>query len=224
MEIKICKENCIFTSITNDKDKLVSEYSKLEDWDYICFTDDVNIKSDFWDVVYIPKNEDFVDNIKVSKYYKTNFFKQLSCYKKLFWKDANIRIIKNFKNYIENLDDNFDIVFVKHPYRKSILEEFSAVLKYRLENKEMIEIIKKRYSDLNYNYSNGLIAGGAILFKNNERTIKFFKEWWEEIKVFSHRDQLSANFVLSKNPELKYRLLDFDVFRSKYFKIDKHNK
>jgi Protein of unknown function (DUF616)/Nucleotide-diphospho-sugar transferase len=217
------KKNCVFTAITNDKDKLVSENSKHDDWDYICFTDNFSLKSDFWNIIYIQKKENYLDCIKVSKFYKTNGFKCLPNYDKLIWKDANIRIIKNFENYVNNLTFDTDIVFVNHLKRISILEEFDAVVSKKFETAEMINKIKQRYTDFKYNYDNGLISANLMLFRHNERTIKFFSEWWNEIEKYSHRDQLSANFALSKNNNLKYKLLDYFSVFGNDFNIVTHN-
>jgi len=222
-------KNCVFTVIINDYDNLVpSEYKKLSNWDYICFTDDTNLKSNFWEIIYVENNSKTqLEHIKLSRYYKINFFKYLNSYENLLYCDGNIQIGEDINEYLENLKDS-DIVFIKHPFRQTVLEEINYCILHKLEKIEMIEIIKKRYAEYNYNYDNGLIAGGFILFNNNKRTIKFFSEWWDEIKNYSHRDQISANFVLWRNPEIKYKILDviydkrrFEILPRKkvYFKI-----
>lgn len=211
-------ENCVYTTIIGDYDPLYSKsYKKLENWDYICFTDNANLKSDFWRIVYIDNNNNTsLDDIKLARYFKTNSQKYLSSYKNILWIDARIAIIENLNEYLNYLNDN-DIVLIEHPDAKSINEEFERVLHGKLEKPELIDVIKKRYNDLGYKYDNGLILSGVMLYKNNEKTFKFFNEWWCEIENFSHRDQLSANFVLWKNPELKYLLITLNDMK-KYFK------
>jgi hypothetical protein len=210
-------KNCVFTAIIGDYDSLTSTtYPKLPDWDYICFTDNANIKSDFWIVIYINNEiKGYVENIKLARYYKTNFYKHLSSYENLMWIDARITIINNINEYLKNLEGN-DIVFLKHPDASSILHEFNRVVSGKIERQEMIDIIKQRYVEVGYNYDNGLISSGVMLFKNNKKNIKFFTEWWYEIENYSHRDQLSGNFVLWKNPDIKYIMLQGMI--NKYFK------
>jgi len=215
-------KNCVFTAIIGDYDGLTSTtYPKHPDWDYICFTDNANIKSDFWRVIYIGNDsKSFEDNIKLARYYKTNFHVHLSSYENLMWMDARITIIADINEYLTNLV-NKDIVFLKHPDASNILEEFDRVLDGKRETIEMVEEIRKRYAEFNYNYDNGLISSGVMLFKNNKKTIKFFKEWWYEIENYSHRDQLSANFVLWRNKSLKYVMKPRMINR--YFKQLKRN-
>lgn len=214
-------KNCVFTAIIGDYDGLVNtEYQKLPNWDYICFTDNSNIKSDFWRVIYVQNNiKDYLHNVKLARFFKTNFMKHLSSYENLMWIDARITLINNINEYLNNLNDN-DIVFLKHPSARSISEEFKRVLG-SIEKVEMIEKIRNRYTELGYKYDNGLISSGVMLFRNNNKIIKFFNEWWYEIENYSHRDQLSANFVLWRNPEIKYVMLSGMI--NKYFKQLKRN-
>ena len=43
------------------------------------------------------------------------------------------------------------------------------------------------------------------------------EDWWSEIEKYSHRDQLSFNYALWKNPDSSVLLLDKNIYRSKYF-------
>ena len=89
---------------------------------------------------------------------------------------------------------------------------------YGLESRINIDNLKEKYEKAGYKYDNGLFVGGVLLFKNNERTIKFFNKWWEMIKEYSHRDQLSLNYVLHKTPELKFNSIKFFNIINKFFK------
>ena len=211
----------VYTSIFGDYDTLKDPIVYSDGIDYICFTDNADIKSDFWRVVYIKnENPDFEKDIKLARYFKTNFHEYLSSYENLMWMDARITIISDINEYLENLR-NKDIVFLKHPNANSIAEEFERVLEGKIERPEIIETIKERYAEFGYIYDNGLISSGVMLFKNNKKTIKFSKEWWEEINDYSHRDQLSGNFVLWRNKGINYVMLPRMI--NKYFKQLKRN-
>lgn len=217
-------KNCVYTAIIGDYDDLYpTEHEKLFDWDYICFTNNENIKSDFWRVIYINDKDLPINNndnvniqrIKFARYFKTNFHNYLSSYDNIMWIDARITILGNLNEYLKHLN-NKDIVFLKHPNASSIDQEFTRVLFGKLEKQDVIEKIKNKYTTYGYNYDNGLISSGVMLFKNNKKTIKFFHDWWREIYELSHRDQLSANFVLWKNPNIKCVMLPNMI--NKYFR------
>lgn len=212
-------ENCIYTTIIGNYDNIPKlRVKKEENWDYICFTDNKDLKSDVWEIVYVENNGNSqLENSRLSRYFKTNYYNYLSSYTTILYVDARIKIVGNINNYLKYLT-GYDIVFNKHPEANNIEEEMGRVLKGKLEKKEVIDKIKKRYEDFNYKYDNGLFVGGFLLYKNNEKTLKFFKEWWYEIKNYSYRDQLSLNFVLKNNSALKYKVINYNNTRSKYFK------
>ena len=211
--------NCIYTTIIGNYDNLPLISVKQEShWDYICFTDNKELKSDQWEIIYVDSESSTkLENCKLSRYYKTNFHNLLSEYNVILYIDARLKIVGDINQYLKSLS-NFDIVLMKHPTSSSIKEEMDTLLELKLERESMIDIIKRRYNDVGYNYDNGLCAGGVLLFRNNEKTIKFFNEWWYEIKHFSHRDQLSLNYILSRNPDLNVRFVKFREIVSTYFR------
>ena len=52
-------KKCIYTAIIGDYDNLYSSINnvKTDGWNYICFTDNKNLKSDFWKIIYVNKPE-----------------------------------------------------------------------------------------------------------------------------------------------------------------------
>lgn len=211
-------KKCIYTALIGDYGKLMeSTVGKLNDWDYICFTDNKDLKSDFWRIIYISNDSTaIVDNIKRARYFKTNYYDYLRSYDNLIWKDSSIEINCDLNLYLKNLDNN-DIVLIKHPASKSIIEEFDAV--DQQESDIMKSIIKKKYDEDGYKFDNGVISSEVLLFKNNNIIKKFFNDWWNEIKEFSHRDQLSANYVLWKNKDIRYSELSYSEVFGKLFII-----
>ena len=41
--------------------------------------------------------------------------------------------------------------------------------------------------------------------------------WFDELKCNSHRDQLSFNYVLWKNSDIKVKYLDKNIYKSEWF-------
>lgn len=217
-DIKLTQnKKCVYTAVIGDYDSISpTKFKKIDDWDYICFTDNLNMKSDFWRVVYINNDnvDGYVKNIKLARYFKTNFHEYLSSYDYILWIDARISAIKNMNNYLSELADN-DILFLKHPQANSINDEFKRVLSGKIETLEMVNKLKEKYAKEGYNYDNGLISSGILMFRNNEKVVEFFRDWWNEIEHNSHRDQLSANYVIWKHKDLKYKIISGAI--GKYF-------
>jgi len=164
-----------------------------------------------------------IEHIKLSKMLKTQGFKMLKNYDIFLYIDGRISITMDINTYLKKLE-NDDIIFMKHR-QKSILEHFNVIIKNNYDDIEMIKTIKKRYDDYNYKYDNGMIEGGVLLFKNNERVDMFLSDWWNEISKYSHRDQLSANFAIFLNKNLKYNIVENPIYgKEKWFKLLKRKK
>lgn len=210
-------KKCLFTTIINQYDNL-NEVKKINGWDYVCFTNDKNLKSNTWKIIYIDyTTKDKIESSKLSRFFKTNYHKYLSSYDFLIYADARMEVIGNLDLLLNRLK-GYEFSFMIHPEAKSIKEEMKRVLGGRLEKKEVIEKIKDRYEKNSYKYDNGLFAGGVLIFRNCENVKKFFLDWWYEIKNYSHRDQLSLNYVLSKNQKLIYNATPFRKTIGLFFK------
>ena len=83
---------------------------------------------------------------------------------------------------------------MEHPCRNNITAEQLAVVLYKRENGNITKIIQERYSKEHFPDNNGLIEGCLIIRKHNEPDcIKVMNLWFNEIKNYSYRDQLSFN-------------------------------
>lgn len=211
-------KKCVYTVITNDYCDLMDFNIKIKGWDFICFTNNKKIKSNFWKLRYIENNtKDVLENIKLAKKYKMLGFKELEEYDVFLYIDARISIIGDINKYLKLLNGS-DILLMKHG--GSILTQMKELTKHRYENKEMVETIKKRYEKHGYSYDNGLFAGGVLLFRPSNDVVKFFEDWWNEVKYYSHRDQLSGCFALFLNPNLKYKIIKTSIYGSNgYFSL-----
>ena len=117
------------------------------------------------------------------------------------------------------------IYTLEHPKRNSIfnliifsLIVFNRVTLLKKEKKSIGKIIYKRYKKEKFPDNKGLIESCIIIRNhNNQRCIKFMNKWFYEIKKFSHRDQLSFNYINWKNNiKIKYISKNYVL---KYFKI-----
>ena len=97
--------------------------------DYYFFTDNKNITSNKWNIIYplkIPGDEIMDTDRWTSKYIKFKKHTVLKKYDIIVWCDNKIlNKSKGFLNYSNIIDTllNKDLVFLKHPNRKSIQDE-----------------------------------------------------------------------------------------------------
>ena len=140
--------------------------------------------------------------------------------------------IKNKDNLdeflLKILAPNISIYVLEHPDRNSIYNELDAVVFALKESKVNSDIVRNRYKFLfnrkNYTYDNGLSENSLIVRKHNDlNCINFMNHWYYEIKHYSHRDQLSFNYVLWKlnNKYVKYipKMFIYDYFTQNLFHL-----
>ena len=108
----------------------------------------------------------------------------------LYFKNYNISIyidssfqIKGDLNefLLRILTPEYNIYNLEHPDRNKIFDEIFAVIVARKEKLSMVKIIWERYIKEN--------------FPDN---IYLMNKWFEEIEKYSHRDQLSFNYLIWK--------------------------
>ena len=80
------------------------------------------------------------------------------------------------------------------------------MIQWKKENNITGNLIRRRYKKEKYPDNNGLIESCLIIRKHNvKECINIMNKWYEEIKLNSHRDQLSFNYIAWKNNiKIKY--------------------
>ena len=186
--------------------------------DYIYFTDNPKIKSDLWQVILIDSM--LFDSRMMARIFKhlPHFF--LSQYKSSIWLDAQIRIDKSSINYIFSLLNNNNFICFKHNRRNRVYMEALACIK--IGHESIFKIVSQYISyKLNgFKDHDRLIESGVLARNHMKRNISLFQEAWiKEIFFRSIRDQLSFNYVASKE-NLEYFI--FSEKMSDLFSLSQH--
>lgn len=212
----------IYTSLIGNYDNLrTPEIKDTDKFDYICFSDNKNLKSDFWKIIYLDK-KDFknLDNTRISRYIKTHPHVLLPNYESWLYIDANMHIIGDLNDMLNTYRNKKDFLFSKHLWRSCTYDEAEICKKVNLDNSEIIDkwlnILIKENFPKNY----GLIESNVIYRVNNNFVNNFDEQWWDIIKNYSKRDQLSIMYLLWKN-NVKYDLMP-NARISRYFKHFEH--
>lgn len=209
----------IYTCITGNYDSLIEPKFVTDDFDYICFTDNNNIKSDVWQIKPLPKETDELSQVKKQRYVKINSHLVLGEYDLSIWVDGNVIIKGDLNKLLKNtLKDDCSIYVPTHPQRKCIYAESEAVIAMKKDTREIIKPQLDRYKSEGFPKDFGLLQSNIMIRKHNEKDcVKFMEEWFSEVKNGSHRDQLSFNYVQWKNQDIKVEYLDKKIYKSEWF-------
>lgn len=187
----------IYTAFTGDYDNLKDPDFIDDNCDYICFTDNPNIKSDIWKIV--PMEDSNLDNNRKAKQYKVLPHKYLANYKYSFWIDASFKIIGSIREYVYKYLKN-PMLNVLHDERCCVYDEVivsagldrypSAILSKQLEY----------YENQGLPHHYGLVSCGIIFREHaNQKIIELMENWWSEILEYTNQDQVSFAYVCWKN-------------------------
>lgn len=210
----------IYTCITGGYDKLIDPSFITYDFDYICFTDNLTITSNVWDIRPLPKEVDGLTNVKKQRYVKINPHLLLNNYELSIWVDGNVLIKGDLNEFlIQNVIGNDSSVYVPtHPTRNCIYDEAKAVISMHKDTPEIVNPQIEKYKKEGFPKNYGLLQSNIMVRLHNEDDcIKIMKNWFSELKEHSHRDQLSFNYVLWKNKDVEITYLDKQICKSKWF-------
>lgn len=215
------KKTVIYTAITGNYDDIHTPSVIDPDFDYICFTDNPDLKSNFWQIRYMEDLD--LDEIRKARRYKILPHRYLLEYDYSIWIDGNFDIIGDIKRYINENSKNHKLLAIKHEMRNCVYEEGVSCLDLQKDSIDLINAQLKKYRDEGYPEHNGLIASG-ILFRNHHDpdVIKVMEDWYDEIINYSRRDQLSFNYACWKN-NFKYDESLIFYFKNKYFQRLNHS-
>jgi len=216
----VVPEIVVYTCISGDYDELREVSRPEKDIKYVCFTDQ-KIESKTWKVCPIPKFLNSLEPTKIARCIKILPHLFLSEYNISVWVDGNIQVLGNIKELVNsNLKNYFAIP--KHPDRICLYQEAETVIKLKKDTEYNVNKQLQIYRDKNYPKNNGMVQSNIIIRKHNDsRCIKICNLWWNEVRQFSRRDQLSFNYVIWKKNVI-IDIMNPNLVVSKHLQIWKH--
>lgn len=220
----------VYTCITGGYDNLIKPSFVTPGIDYVCFTDNKLLKSDIWKIRPIPEELLSYSKVKQQRGVKILPHRYLPEYDISVWVDANMDTKGNVKTYLDGLDfDTYKVFIPEHPVRKCIYKEKDECVRIRKIKDDGIALANKqmaRYRAEKFPENYGLVQSNIVIRKHNDPYSKELMEtWWNELKDYSHRDQLSFNYALWKTGKEKFKYLIKTTCNSKTFNwLRKHKK
>ena len=134
-------------------------------------------------------------NRRDAKIYKICPHLFLPGYDYYIWMDATHTLEADPEELIEEYLKGSEIAVFQHPERDCVYEEAELVKQIGFDHANLIEDQLDFYREMEYPEQNGLYELPARIQKNNGRTKQLGLMWWEQICMFSSRDQISFPFV-----------------------------
>lgn len=181
--MKVC-----YTALFSDYEELKTPKVITEGWKYICYTDQ-DLKSDVWEIRHV-RLKDRVTTMPSqleARFYKIIMFQQ---WEQSIWVDASFQIDTDLNKWWA---DHFKggLCAASHPLRNDVYAECLDCIIAQRGDKKQVQDQMEEYKSLGIPANNGLIQSGILLRENSPEVIELCKNWWEEVRTHSTRDQIA---------------------------------
>jgi hypothetical protein len=216
------EKKLLYTVVTGGYDQLNEIPKKLHNWDFICFTDNPDLKSDTWQIREL-ENKLNLEPFRLSRHYKINNHLVDSEYDLSVYIDCNYRIRGDLDTFVSHiLPIGKQIGMLLHPFHSSLAEEVELCVTNNKDDEEMLRSQYRYYvEEKQFRDSFPHIAGGMIIRRSGDPTIKKLMEtWFSQLMRWSRRDQMAFNYSLAKHPEIFPHYIPYWILRRYFKKMD----
>ena len=192
----------VYTCITGDYDKVASPYIYEENCDYILFTNNPNLKSDFWQVRFIPDEIQTIgDNILINRYVKMHPHEVLKGYDYSIYIDGNIRLVAPITQFTGLINAKTGLAIHRHNKSKGLNDELLECRAYSKGNYRKLKEQVESYFQEGMPEKFGLYECNMLISDLKNNSLKnIMSSWWDEfINSESKRDQFSLPYVIWKS-------------------------
>lgn len=217
-------ELVVYTVLIGSNEGLnVQPFIKGSNYRHVCLTDNKNLKSKEWEIIFVdpifPQ-----DSNRSQRHYKLRAHAVFKKYNFSLYLDNNIVLKVKTEELLEgilknqNIEDNEPIFIVPyHSYREDLISEFEICSKYDLDNQFKIYEQLEHYFKTNNKILKDRAYWGGIILRNhnNKKIINHSEIWFSHVCRYSRRDQLSLLYT-SYQAGIKVNGFDLDNRKSLY--------
>lgn len=213
---------CVYTCITGDYDNLHEIVYSEKGVDFYCFTNNKNLKSNTWKIIYIKNNG--LDDHHLSRKIKMLGHPIINTkYDVSVWMDASIIWKKSVRKFVDMYLKDSPFAAFKHSQRQTVKEEAITCLRLNKDSKENILRTLSFLESENFQDDYGLYEMTVFIKRHNDPiVIKTMDLWFQMNQTYSKRDQLTFTYCIWKT-NLQVRTINLNVWNNQYFTYRIHN-
>lgn len=190
----------VYTANFGDYDTVRS--TSFRDVEHILFTDR-RVRVDGWKTVVVDRQ--FENPAKDNRFYKLQPHIHFPGQQTLYM-DASMKLKSHprviLSTFQANAINKVSLYAIKHPLGHTLPMEIDWVRKKQLVDNELLNMLSKRYEHVP-RYQVGIEARLMIHTGGAEA---FFDTWWNEVKQYAHRDQISFHYARHKTNPFIYAI------------------
>jgi hypothetical protein len=164
--------------------------------DFLCFTDDETLTSTLWDIRLVTPL--FIRDLQRSqREFKIRGHADLGVYDRTLYIDNSVSLTAPPEAILDSWLAEHDLATSLHSHRRTVLDEFLAVIEIGLDEPARVYEQLYHYSETDASVLDERPLWNALIARNNIPAVQTaMNRWFDEVLRYSRRDQLSANHVL----------------------------
>lgn len=205
--------NTIYTAIFGKYDKLWEPSVVSNNWKYECYTDE-DINSTKWEII---KTKPIIegDSSRSSRFIK--IMRVPLDDEIIIWVDGCVEIVGDMNKLIAEIP-NCPLVLQLHPHHTTLEKELIACIGAK---KDEEKLMRQQISRYNIKTPYTLTHNNIIIKRGDVK--EAMSLWWEEVKNWSKRDQLSFVWSMQQTNQ-QYCTITNQLARKYFIWHDKHPK
>jgi Protein of unknown function (DUF616) len=189
----------VYTCVTDSYDRVLAPLVVEPDVDYVVFSDraDQQVPAP-WQLRTILRRE---RNARMTaRWHKLHPHMLFSDHELSLYVDSNIALKAPVGALAEQMLAGAPIALFRHPERNCPYREAEVVARHRLDSDAIVEAQMTYYRAKGFPAGSGLHNSGVMFRRHADPVLAgFLEDWWRQLKIFSHRDQLSLDFMLRRH-------------------------
>lgn len=181
------------TAIYGDTDPLRDPLAVNPNARYVAFTDRPQPQCKVWEVHVTECWHHPRLQARLLKIRPDLFFPEADIYA---WIDGSFEIRRDATTAITEHSKNYEILAFKHPHRILAEDEAVAVHKYCNIPLELAQAQVAYYRKQGWTKQDAITSTGFFVRRNTAKVRAWQEAWWEEIKLWTIRDQLSVDYTM----------------------------
>jgi len=189
----------VYTCLVNDYDRLLAPLVTEAGLDYVVFSDNpAGTVPPPWRLRPIERTE---RNARMTaRWHKLHPHLLFPGHQESLYIDSNVLLRAPVADLFRTMLSRAPIALFRHPERICPYTEAEVVIRHRLDDEVIVDVQMAYYRAEGFPAGAGLHNTGVQLRRHGEpRMVAFLEDCWHQLKVFSHRDQLSLDFMLRRH-------------------------
>jgi hypothetical protein len=187
----------VYTCLFGYSERFNDFHYPAGDIDFVCFTDDRDLASSFWQMRLVPRG--LLDPVRRAKQVKALPHRFLPDHDVSLYIDNTVRLKLPPHEIFERCltSGQSPLICFRHPWRDCVYDEAEAVIAAAYDDPDRVRRQMAFYRAQNYPAHHGLAKSTMLLRRHGDPHLqRVMQGWHEQVLQHSHRDQLALNPVM----------------------------